>query len=69
MVSDYRIPAHGFNCCTLMRSHPEQPGPHYRVTYTQTGDNDLKRTFEVAPPNAPEQFKTYIEASANRKRR
>jgi hypothetical protein len=51
----------------VMLSDPAQSGPHYRLTYIKTGDNDLKLTFEIAPPNAPDQFKTYIEATAKRK--
>jgi len=43
-----------------------QAGPRYRLTYMKTGDNDLKLTFEIAPPDAPERFKTYIEATAKR---
>jgi hypothetical protein len=50
----------------VMLSDPAQPGPHYRLTYVKTGDNELKLTFEIAPPDAPEKFKTYIEASAKR---
>ena len=50
----------------VMVSEAGQPGPRYRLTYAKTGDNDLKLTFEIAPPDAPEKFKTYIEASARR---
>lgn len=50
----------------VMTSDSAQPGPRYRLTYVKTGDNDLKLTFEIAPPEAPEKFKTYIEASAKR---
>ena len=50
----------------VMVSEAGQPGPRYRLTYVKTGDNDLKLTFEIAPPEAPEKFKTYIEASAKR---
>jgi hypothetical protein len=50
----------------VMVSEAGQPGPRYRLTYAKTGDNDLKLTFEIAPPEAPEKFKTYIEASAKR---
>ncbi len=49
-----------------MTSDPAQPGPHYRLTYVKTGDNDLKLTFEVAPPAAPDKFAIYIEATARR---
>ena len=50
----------------VMVSEAGQPGPRYRLTYVKTGDNDLKLTFEIAPPEAPEKFKAYIEASAKR---
>ena len=50
----------------VMTSDPSQPGPRYRLTYSKIGDNDLKLTFEIAPPNAPEKFATYIEATAKR---
>jgi hypothetical protein len=50
----------------VMVSDTGQPGPRYRLTYVKTGDNDLKLTFEIAPPEAPDKFKTYIEATAKR---
>ena len=50
----------------VMVSDAVQPGPRYRLTYVKTGDNDLKLTFEIAPPEAPDKFKTYIEATAKR---
>ena len=50
----------------VMVSEAGQPGPRYRLTYVKTGDNELKLTFEIAPPEAPDKFKTYIEASAKR---
>jgi hypothetical protein len=50
----------------MMVSDAGQPGPRCRLTYVKTGDNDLRLTFEIAPPEAPDKFKTYIEASAKR---
>ncbi len=50
----------------VFTSDPAQPGPRYRLTYSKTGDNDLMLTFEIAPPNAPANYKTYIEATARR---
>ncbi|MBZ5631419.1 MAG: hypothetical protein LAO06_21405 [Acidobacteriia bacterium] len=50
----------------VMVSEAGQPGPRYRLTYVQTGANDLKLTFEIAPPETPEKFTTYIEALAKR---
>ena len=50
----------------VMLSDPAESGPRYRLSYVKTGDNDLKLRFEVAPPEAPDKFKTYIEATAKR---
>jgi hypothetical protein len=50
----------------VMLSDAGQTGPHYRLTYLKTGDNDLKLTFEIAPPDAPDKFKSYVEATAKR---
>jgi hypothetical protein len=50
----------------VMLSDPAQPGPRYRLSYVKNGDNDLKLTFEVATPDAPDKFKTYVEATAKR---
>jgi hypothetical protein len=43
-------------------------GPRFRLTYVKTGEDTMKLTFEIAPPDAPEKFSTYIEASARRKK-
>jgi hypothetical protein len=52
----------------VFTSDPAQPGPRFRLTYTSTTANDtLKILFEIAPPNDPSAFKTYIEASARRR--
>jgi|SRR5215475_8282955 len=48
-------------------SDPAQAGPRYRLTYVKTGEEELKFTFEIAPPADRNSFKTYIEASARRK--
>jgi hypothetical protein len=49
-------------------SDASQPGPRFRLTYVKTAQDTLKLTFEIAPPDAPEKFSTYIEASARRKK-
>jgi hypothetical protein len=44
-----------------------QPGPRFRLTYLKTGENTLKLTFAIAPPTDRDNFKTYIEATAQRR--
>ncbi len=53
----------------VFTSSSAQAGPRFRLTYAKTGEDALKITFEIATPDAPGAFKTYIEASAHRKPR
>jgi hypothetical protein len=48
-------------------SDAAQPGPRFRLIYVKTGDNTLKLTFAIAPPTDRDNFKTFIEATAQRK--
>ncbi len=41
--------------------------PRFRFTYEKTGSDTLHIRFEIAPPGKPEEFATYIEATAHRK--
>ena len=47
-------------------SQPENGAPRYRLTYTAKAPDTVSIKFEVAPPDKPEQFKTFIEARATR---
>jgi len=47
-------------------SGPEPSAPRYRLTYTRVDQDRVKIKFEIAPPGHPDQFATYIEASAHR---
>ena len=40
--------------------------PSYRLTYIGKGPDSVSIRFEIAPPDKPDQFQTYIEASARR---
>ena len=51
----------------VLLSDQAQAGPRYRLTYVKTGADTLKLTFEIAPPNDRNAFKTYIAAEAKRK--
>ncbi len=39
---------------------------NYRLTYSKTGAETVAIKFEIAPPDRPGAFKTYIEATARR---
>jgi len=48
------------------RSDPQPGALSYRLTYVGKGPDTVSIKFEIAPPDKPEQFQTYIEASASR---
>jgi hypothetical protein len=47
-------------------SEPAAGMPNYRLTYIGKGPDSVSIRFEIAPPDKPDQFQTYIEASARR---
>jgi hypothetical protein len=47
-------------------SDPAPSQPAFRLTYTMTEPTTLSIKFEIAPPNAPEKFKVYVEGSARK---
>ena len=40
--------------------------PRYRLIYIMTGKDRVELTFEIAPPDKPDSFTTYIKAGARR---
>jgi hypothetical protein len=50
-------------------SDPSPGAPRFRLTYTKKSEDQVAITFAFAPPGKPDDFKTYIEASARRKAR
>jgi len=47
-------------------SDPEPSQPTFRLTYDVSEANGLTIKFEIAPPNAPAEFKTYVQGSARK---
>jgi hypothetical protein len=50
----------------IFLSEPQPGAPSYRLTYTGKGADEVGIKFEIAPPDKPDQFQSYIEASAKR---
>ena len=46
-------------------SEPAQ-GPRFRLTYLRKSESLVTVRFEIAPPAAPEAFKTYLEAATRK---
>ena len=42
------------------------PGPRFRLVYRRQGEGHLAFRFEIAPPQAPEAFKVYLQAELRR---
>lgn len=57
-------PDHGGKVVFISAAEPSMP--RYRLTYTRVDQDHLRIMFDIAPPGKPEQFATYIEASARR---
>ena len=41
--------------------------PQFRLTYERDGDNKMKLYFDIAPPNAPGKFGSYLTAEMQKK--
>lgn len=48
-------------------SDPAPSQPNFRLTYLKNPDDTLGIKFEIAPPNAPDKFKVYVEGSAHKR--
>lgn len=48
-------------------SDPERASPRYRLSYTKAKDGALEMKFEIAPPDKPNAFSTYLEGVARPK--
>ena len=49
-------------------SDPDPSAPRFRLTYAKAKDESLKIKFEFSPPGKPDEFKTYVEGSARKKK-
>jgi hypothetical protein len=54
------------NTCTFV-SESLISRPRFRLTYSKTDKHQLLIKFEIAPPGQPNDFKTYVEGTAQRK--
>jgi hypothetical protein len=51
----------------IFLSDPATGAPRFRLTYTKGDDDTVAIKFEIAAPNAPDSFKTYLEGKVRRK--
>jgi hypothetical protein len=51
----------------LFTSESIQNNPRFRLAYTKLGDNKLNVRFEIASPQNPDKFNTYLEGRSIRK--
>ncbi|MGD0342812.1 MAG: hypothetical protein ABSA76_14005, partial [Bacteroidales bacterium] len=50
----------------VLTSEKSSSSPRFRLSYTKIDDTSVKISFEMAQPNAPETFRTYLEGKANK---
>lgn len=65
-VIEYAVSAAADGSRIEWLSAPQAGQPRFRLTYTFTSPEALKLRFEIAPPDQPEKFSLYLEASAHR---
>jgi hypothetical protein len=66
-VIEYRVTVAADRQTAVFLSDAVPALPRYRLSYAEKGPNEVTLKFEIAPPGKPNEFKTYIEASADRK--
>ncbi len=47
-------------------SDPKDIGPRYRLTYVLTKPDQIALTFEIAPPDKPDQFRKFLDGRVRR---
>jgi len=63
-VINYTVSSDGKTVVFL--SDAQTTGPRYRLTYIVTQPDKMSLTFEVAPPDKPDQFKQFIEGKVRK---
>ena len=63
-VINYTVSSNGKTVVFL--SDAQTVGPRYRLTYILTQPEKMSLTFEVAPPDKPDQFKQFIEGKVRK---
>jgi hypothetical protein len=67
-VIQYTVSASEDSKSLAFVSAPSPREPRFRLTYTNEAEDKLGIKFEIAPPGKPDEFKTYIEAKARKKK-
>ena len=62
----YRVSADASAHKVQMVSDPIPGQPRYRFTYTSAAADEFDTVFEIAPPDHPEQFASYVGGKATR---
>jgi hypothetical protein len=66
-VIDYSVSFADGGKRLLFVSDPKPGGPRFRLSYDLSKPDLTDIVFEIAPPNAPDQFKTFVTGHAQRR--
>lgn len=66
-VIDYSVEISSDSGRIVFVTDAGSPGPRFRLSYIKSDENNVGIKFEMAPPDRPEEFSAYIDASAHRK--
>jgi hypothetical protein len=64
---NYKITPASDGQSVMFISDASQSQPRYRLSYVKSKDGRLEGKFEIAPPGQPEEFKTYLQWTSNKK--
>ena len=65
-VINYAASVSGDGKGVVFLSDTRDAGPRYRLTYSLTQPDRISLTFEVAPADRPDQFRTFIDGKVRR---
>jgi hypothetical protein len=66
-VIQYTVSATADKERLVFLSEAQPSAPRFRLTYTKGKADTLSITFEIAPPDKPAEFKTYVDGIVRRK--
>ena len=65
-VINYAVKVSSDGKTVVFLSDPQLAGPRFRLTYVVTQPDKMTLTFEMAPPDKPEQFRRIIEGKVRK---
>jgi hypothetical protein len=66
-VISYSVSVSADKTGVVFLSDAQPSNPHFRLTYTKGKADTLSIKFEIAPPDKPDEFRTYLDGTVRRR--